>query len=390
MNPRTGCVFKRGDRWYALTSVTVGGKRKFIKRAADPNTKSAALKLAEKLATDAGVSSAGGRIPRTLHALLEYFEAKYAVPARYLDGHKIAGYRSHASVKKHLRTLRQVLPDKPLLAVSYEVVYDAKLALASLPVKLQERRPRKRKALADRTPRSRSLADVHRHLATLRRVLTLAVDNGWIARHPFRGGPALIHPSHEKKRVRVLSSAEESSLLSVCIAERAHLRPIIIAAIDTGMREAELIDLRVEDLDFESQEISVVSRLGAEDFKTKNEESRTVPMSDRLRIELLERKVDRLPRGTRVFGIANTFDTAFRTARRLASIRDLRIHDLRHTFATRQIAGGVEIGELARLLGHRDVRTTFRYVNLIRSTIEKSTAVVNRINESAVPVHDTN
>ncbi len=55
---------------------------------------------------------------------------------------------------------------------------------------------------------------------------------------------------------------------------------------------------------------------------------------------------------------------AERPARRRAGIRDLRFHDLRHAFATDLVRNGVELPVVQKSLGHSDVRTTQRYVNL--------------------------
>ncbi len=54
---------------------------------------------------------------------------------------------------------------------------------------------------------------------------------------------------------------------------------------------------------------------------------------------------------------------AFKTACRRAGIKGLWFHDLRHTFATRRLAGGVALVTVKELLGHADIKTTERYVH---------------------------
>lgn len=53
--------------------------------------------------------------------------------------------------------------------------------------------------------------------------------------------------------------------------------------------------------------------------------------------------------------------TAFENARKRAGIRNLRFHDLRHTFATRLVLSGVDLATMSKLLGHSSIRMTMRY-----------------------------
>jgi integrase len=91
-----------------------------------------------------------------------------------------------------------------------------------------------------------------------------------------------------------------------------------------------------------------------------------VPLSERAKRELREWIAQTPPQSTSVFGLSlnGNVDTAFHGAKTAAGLDDLTIHDLRHTFATRMIAAGVELAFLARVLGHKSVQTTMRYVNL--------------------------
>ncbi len=86
----------------------------------------------------------------------------------------------------------------------------------------------------------RSVSTVNAELAILRALMTFALHNGWIDVDPFTKGEALIRVSEETKRERTLSYEEERRLLAVCVAERAHLRPLIITALETGLRRGAL------------------------------------------------------------------------------------------------------------------------------------------------------
>jgi integrase len=64
-----------------------------------------------------------------------------------------------------------------------------------------------------------------------------------------------------------------------------------------------------------------------------------------------------------VFGIEDNVKKSFTSACRRAGITGLHFHDLRHTAATRWIQAGIPVTTVSRLLGHADIKTTYRYVN---------------------------
>ena len=65
-------------------------------------------------------------------------------------------------------------------------------------------------------------------------------------------------------------------------------------------------------------------------------------------------------------------DGAWETIRARAGLHDVRIHDIRHSFASRALALGEGLPIIGRLLGHRRVETTARYALLARDSVRKS------------------
>ena len=65
-------------------------------------------------------------------------------------------------------------------------------------------------------------------------------------------------------------------------------------------------------------------------------------------------------------------DGAWETIRARAGLHDVRIHDIRHSFASRALALGEGLPIIGRLLGHRQVETTARYAHLARDSVTKS------------------
>ncbi len=150
--------------------------------------------------------------------------------------------------------------------------------------------------------------------------------------------------------------SEERRLLNACLeARNPYLLPIVRLALETAMRQGELVGLRWEYVD--------LARRIAHLPDTKNGEARTVPLSSTA-VNVLRA----LPRGLHgeVFPGLTTeaIKRAFARARRRAEIEDLHFHDLRHEATTRLFERGLNIMEVATITGHKDLRMLRRYTHL--------------------------
>ncbi|MCI0665404.1 MAG: site-specific integrase, partial [Acidobacteria bacterium] len=176
-------------------------------------------------------------------------------------------------------------------------------------------------------------------------------------------------------------------LLEACQGPRGHLKPIIICAIDTGMRRGEIFKLKWSDLDWAGESLNIPESraVNVQEFNTKTLRARPVPITKRLKVELqtLWGKSDKSTDDL-VFGITNNISKSFATACRTAEIEDLRFHDLRRTFGTRLAKSGVPIHEISRLLGHTNLETTFRYLGLTEDSVENAAAALDKWNEESV------
>ena len=140
------------------------------------------------------------------------------------------------------------------------------------------------------------------------------------------------------------------------------LKPILVLAVETGMRKEELLSLRLEQIDLRRREVHLEV--------TKTSSPRRVPLSvtavDAIR-DLLERR-DR-PTSPYLFcksGGARIGDPkkGFNAACARAGLSDFRFHDLRHTFASWWVQGGGDLYRLSRVLGHATLQMTARYGHL--------------------------
>lgn len=356
--PRSGSIWiDRGDIYARVTYTDEFGKRKSVRRKAFSRTHARQL-IKEMLREieDRGESSLdSSRL--TFAQLAKHYKDRYATPARYIESRKITGLRSHVEVKRIVEILANHFGTKRLRTITHGDILHFRAQRLD------------RKVTFKKAPsRQRSIATVNRELTVLRRMLSIALREGWIIKHPFSGSDTLISPSDETKRIRVLSRNEELLLLDACDERRERLRIIIICALDTGMRRGEILSLRWKDVDLASRRINIQA------MNTKTLRARSVPITGRLFAEL-----EALPRrdpSTRVFGITDTVKRSWATAKGIAGISDLKFHDLRHTCATRLVQGGLPIAEVSRILGHTSIVTTFRYANVDDTTLDRALRIL--------------
>lgn len=194
----------------------------------------------------------------------------------------------------------------------------------------------------------------NRELALLKRMFHLASDWGYSADNPV--AKVKLFSERDNLKERVLTADEETKLLAHCAP---HLLPIVVFALNTGMRRGEILGLRWDQIDASGRSARVT--------RTKGGRDRIVPLNDAAAgVIKVQRKTSH---GSYVFPsmkgreFMRTVDHSFGRACRLAGIVGLRFHDLRHTFATRLIRRGADIITVQALLGHYAVTMTQRYTH---------------------------
>jgi integrase len=208
-----------------------------------------------------------------------------------------------------------------------------------------------------RYKRQRRPASVNRELATLSRIFSLAIDNGIVETNPCRKVRKL---RENNERKRYFTQDEEQRLMAALTARRAHLRPLILLAINTGMRRGELLSLAWRNVDFQRGVIHVTN--------TKTGRDRDVPMNSEVRSILLELqrqgKDQAFVFGNRKTGV-NLTDVkhGFNGACTDAGLDDFRFHDLRHTAGTRLADAGADAFTTAEILSHATLQMTKRYTH---------------------------
>lgn len=209
--------------------------------------------------------------------------------------------------------------------------------------------------------RGRQPSTVNRYLSALTKLLNTA-HKYWEVIDKVPAAPKESEDGNE--RVRVVTWEEEQRILEAC----DHLgdedfKDLYITLVDTGLRLSEALHLTYSaNIDFESNAITIWTNR-ANNRQQKNAKAKTIPMTERVRKLLRRRKLY----GDKPFACFTSRHTALYRLKKvlkeagLAPEGDIVIHSLRHTFASRALASGVDIYTVKELLGHRSVTTTERY-----------------------------
>jgi len=208
-------------------------------------------------------------------------------------------------------------------------------------------------------------ATVNRELACLRAIMNMAIDAGYMSENPVSKAKLF---KEDTKINRVLTEEEFIKLLN---HSAKHLKYILEAALFTGMRLSEVLNLRWQDINI-SEGYLVAT-------KTKNGEMREIPINENLKMTF--EQIERHPDSDFVFTKNNgekftSIKTAFKSAIVRAGIEPLRFHDLRHSFASHLVMNGVDLVTVKELLGHKSINMTMRYSH---PTTEHKVKAVNSL-----------
>ena len=175
-----------------------------------------------------------------------------------------------------------------------------------------------------------------------------------------------VRPYRERQSERFLSEAElVAAAEGIAAAERAgKIGPYAAAglrlALFTGARSGEIVAAQWAYVDWDRRFIRLPD--------SKNNAPRTVHLNDAA-IEVLHglpRAGPYIVAGAHAAAPYKNLTRAWAIARRFASLNDVRLHDLRHSYASLAASQGVSLQMIGKLLGHRNVATTARYAHLAR------------------------
>lgn len=206
--------------------------------------------------------------------------------------------------------------------------------------------------------RKRAVSGVtcNRTLALLRHMFNIAIEKGYVRDNPVRGIKKFKEAPWRRKYVY-----SEEELQMLVNAAALHLKPILVVAIGTGLRKSDGLALRWDQVDFDHDVITL--------YMKKTGEAIEIPMLPMIREMLWKMKATA---GQSAFILTykgkkiGDCKTAFNTALRRSGLAEkgYHFHDLRRTFATMLYNRGVHLTKIQRLLGHKSIATTERYLGV--------------------------
>jgi len=352
-------IYKRGNVWW-LRYAGPDGLTRY------ESAKTASFRDAQAMLIDRKKEVQEGRDP-TLVRKIKYYTFDE------LQGHYEAWaerQRSFRSKKGFIKQLKKTFGGLPLRSFNTRLLEEYQS-----------------KALA----KGKAHSTINRHIGTLKHMFTKAVEWEMVEEEVLKKVRRVKLLPENNRRLRYLTREECEALLNVCVI---HLRPIVLTALNTGMRKEEILSLEWE------KNVDLKHGFILLDI-TKNGERREVPINNTLR-ETLQSLVRHIKSpyvftdvtGRRFKDIKKSFATALKEVTidrctecnfegqkgedkepgqcpecggkmvRRKGLKDFRFHDLRHTFASHLVMAGVDITTVKELLGHKTLTMTLRYAHL--------------------------
>ncbi|WP_420557653.1 tyrosine-type recombinase/integrase [Roseovarius sp.] len=225
---------------------------------------------------------------------------------------------------------------------------------------------------------SRDVDDLHRDIgrdapvmanrvvAYLRKALNIAVRNQWVDMNVAKG----VQKNREEPRCRYLSKAETERLLDALkVMPNQKAANAIRLLLLTGARRSEVFGAKWSEFDLE---VGIWTKPAG---RVKTRRDTRVPLSQTA-IALLEemegKRSSEYLFPTRTGAYIKDINSPWRWLIKNAELKDFRIHDLRHSFASFLVSDGETLETIGRLLGHTQAQTTARYAHLMDDPLKRA------------------
>lgn len=211
-----------------------------------------------------------------------------------------------------------------------------------------------------------TLKSVSRKLNSIKTFFKFLKANDFVE---FSNAQEIPHPKYETKPPRVLSKTEYRALRDAC-RQDTRTSAIVELFLQTGIRISELANLELADI----KDAELIVR------HQDKREGRKVPLNKAAK-QSLERYLKERPDSSsktvfitktgRPFLIRN-IRTVIDRYFKLAGIPDAKVNDLRHTFISHHLANGVPLTTISKIVGHRRLSTTEKYLDLVNEKIKEA------------------
>ena len=202
---------------------------------------------------------------------------------------------------------------------------------------------------------------ISRKINSIKSFFAYVIANGAISENPATN---VTHPKYDIKPPRILNKIEYRALRDAC-REDLRMAAIVELLLQTGMRISELANLKIADIDLSSNQITIRAY--------ESHPERVIPLNQPVK-ESLARYMETRPKSGNTFVFITKTGNAFliRNIRsnldryfHIAGIENAKVNDLRHTFIAQQLTSGSPLVYISKLVGHKRLSTTEKYLEFI-------------------------
>lgn len=214
---------------------------------------------------------------------------------------------------------------------------------------------------ANLAEKSYTTKSISRKINSIKSFFSFVLSQGLVTENPSTG---VSHPKYDIKPPRLLNKIEYRALRDAC-REDLRMAAIVELLLQTGMRISELANLKISDVDASTNQITIRAY--------ESHPERVIPINQPAK-EALDRYLTIRPKSanTNVFitktgnsflirNIRSNLDRYFH----VAGIENAKVNDLRHTFIAQQLTSGSPLVYISKLVGHKRLSTTEKYLEFI-------------------------
>ena len=172
------------------------------------------------------------------------------------------------------------------------------------------------------------------------------------------------HPKYDIKPPRILTKMEYRSLRDVC-RDDVRVYAIVELLLQTGIRIGELANLNLEDIDTDKLAIRAYESHSQRQVPLNKAAQQSLAAYLKIRPKT-KSKTAFVTKTGKPFLIRN-IRTAIDRFFKLSDIKDAKVNDLRHTFIAHQLASGTPLTLISKLVGHKRLSTTEKYLEIVKS-----------------------
>ena len=335
-------LYKRGDTWWMR--LTIQGQT--VRRSTETTDRRLAGRIFDKVKGEIAENKWFTRLAgddRTFRELME----------KYLSEHSVPNKAATSSLRDRSLTKRllEVFGDMTVTDIGrrHVTAYKAK---------------RRTDHAAPKT--------INNELVLMGHAFTIAIREWeWLNENPV----TLVSKERVQNHLeRWLTFEEEAQLLAMA---PGWLRELIVFAVETGLRESEILTLQWCHVDLFRKTIAILEQ--------KNRGRDTLPVSNRA-LDLLKERAKVRPlncpyvfcntKGTRIR--TSNLWRAFKRARGKAGLTNVRFHDLRHTFATRLVQNGADLYTVQKLGRWKTLSMVTRYAHHHPESLRAGIAILDQ------------